>query len=310
MKGKKAIAMPFNWIFAIIVGGIILFLAIYGAVKIIGIGEQVSYTESAAKLIVLLDPLETGLASGKSGEINFQKDTRTFYTCEERDNRPFGKQTIAFSEKTIGNEYGEKGQEVSVKSKYVFAENIVEGKDLYLFSKPFFMGFKIADIIMISSKDYCFFQAPNEIKDEIGNLSLGNIKFEDSDLNNCTSDKVCFFKNSECDIEVLLDERYVDKKDKRVYFIDSLVFGAIFSSSEIYECNVQRLINKFNELVLIYKDKIKIISEKGCSSNIINDLEFIRNSNMTSSRDLIVLEEQIKNINTLNSAATSGCKLF
>ena len=94
---KKAIAMPFNWLFALIVGALILFLAIFGATRFIQTSEEALYTESAAKLISLLDPFETGLASGKSAQINFQKNTRTFYECVEYSNQPFGRQTIAFS---------------------------------------------------------------------------------------------------------------------------------------------------------------------------------------------------------------------
>ena len=75
---KKAIAMSFNWLFAIIVGAIILFLAIYATSKFIKTSEEVIYTETSAKLIALLDPLETGLASGKSEEISFKKQTRTY----------------------------------------------------------------------------------------------------------------------------------------------------------------------------------------------------------------------------------------
>ena len=73
MKNKKAIEMSFNWIFAIIVGGFILFIAIYGAGKLIRTSEQSVYTETAASLVSLFDPLETGLASGKASEISFNK---------------------------------------------------------------------------------------------------------------------------------------------------------------------------------------------------------------------------------------------
>ena len=99
---KKGIAMSFNWIFAILAGGFILFLAIFSAGKFIRTGEQILYTETAASLISLLDPLETGLASGKAHEIGFKKKSKIFFDCEENLNPPFGKQTISFSEKTFG----------------------------------------------------------------------------------------------------------------------------------------------------------------------------------------------------------------
>ena len=52
---KKAVEMSFNWLFALIVGAVILGLAIYGATKIVKTGTQVVSTESAAKLISFLE---------------------------------------------------------------------------------------------------------------------------------------------------------------------------------------------------------------------------------------------------------------
>ena len=304
--------MPFNWIFAIIVGVVILLIAIYGVSKIIIGGEELVYTESASKLISLLDPLETGLASGKASEISFEKETRTFYTCEERDNRPFGLQTLAFSEKTIGDKYGEMGQEIIIKDKYVFAEEVVEGRKLYVFSKPFFIGYKVADLTIISSKDYCFYQCPEDIKDEIENLNLNNIKFSDN-LQNCSGEIVCFNSPSlNCKISVNgnYDSGKIIKDNKEMYYVNNLVFGAIFSSPEIYECNVKRLKNKFNELALIYQDKAKIIEKKGCSLNMYNNLNFIRSLNLSSSADLIMLSGEVKIIESMNKGAQAGCKLY
>jgi len=107
---KKAIAMTFNWIFAIIVGAFILFLAIYASGKFIRTSEQSIYTETAASLVSLFDPLETGLASGKASEITFKKESKIFFDCNENLNLPFGRQTISFSEQTFGEEFGEVGR--------------------------------------------------------------------------------------------------------------------------------------------------------------------------------------------------------
>src|SRR3989344_4065519 len=154
---NKGIAMSFNWIFAILAGGFILFLAIFSAGKFIRTSEQVIYTERAASLISLFDPLETGLASGKAYEIGFKKKSKIFFNCQEYLNKPFGKQTIAFSEQTFGETYGEQGKEVSIKDKYIFSKDVVEGNIIYVFSKPFFLPFKINDLTIVSSDNdkYC-----------------------------------------------------------------------------------------------------------------------------------------------------------
>lgn len=299
-RDKKAIAISFNWIFAIIAGTIILFLAIYATTQYIQTSEKTIYTETAAQLISLFDPLETGLASGKSDEINFKKQSRIYLDCNYLNNHPFGEQTIAFSEKTFGDKFGEKGEEVSIKNKYVFAEEVVEGKKMSIFSKPFFMGFKVADVIVINSDDYCFYKASNEIKDEIESLGIKNIQFsEDLSDNSCEGTSVCFI-GSGCDINVLNNK--VVKGSSELYYTDSLLYAAIFSSSENYECNIKRLMNKFNELSLVYIDKIKIIENKGCSSNIEAKLRIMMDSAkaLKSSGDIISLDDQADVINSIN----------
>ena len=101
MKNEKAISMSFNWLFAIIVGAIVIFLAIYGVSKIMGFGGQAIDTESAARFAALLDPAETGIASGKYTEFEFQRlDTRVYFDCNAERNKPFGLQTVSFSEVT------------------------------------------------------------------------------------------------------------------------------------------------------------------------------------------------------------------
>ena len=309
MNNKKAIAMSFNWIFAIIVGAVILFLAIYSATRFIQTSETVISTETSAKLISLLDPLETGLASGKSEQINFKKLTRTYYECSSLDNRPFGKQTIAFSEQTFGDEFGETGGKVPVYNKYVFAENMVEGKDLYLFSKPFFMPFKIGDLIIISSQDYCFYQAPNNIKDDLEGLNLKNIKFTDVKEECGADDSVVCFGSNQCDINVL-NEKVIKNNGDELYYVGDLVYAAIFSSSEIYECNLKRLKNRFNELALVYIDKIKIFEQKECSSNIEIDLTIMRGFELESSMGISSLVDYSEDVNLLNQATRGGCKLY
>jgi len=310
MKNKKAIAMSFNWIFAIITGVFILFLAIYGASKFIQTSEKTIYTETAASLISLFDPLETGLASGKAYEIGFKKQSRFYFTCDYLSNQPFGKQTIAFSEQTFGEEYGEKGGGVSIKNKYVFTNEIIEGKKLYVFTKPFFMPFKITDIVMVlpDSDNYCFYDSPEEIKENLEGLNLGNIYFP-NESERCEGINVCFDIGRECDIKVFEEEGYVQKQGTRVFYIGDLIYGAIFSSPDIYECNIKRIKNKFNELGKIYLDKIKIIERKECGAQLGPKLASVI-GDINNSRDLIMFYEKIEDIDSINRRAKSGCSLY
>jgi len=319
---KKAIEMGFNVMFAIIAGIAILGLAIYGTSRFIDTGSKAVSTATSAKIISLLDPLETGLASGNSEQINFKKESRMFFECYEDENYPFGRQTISFSEQTIGEKFGERGGDVPIYNKYVFSRNMVQGKQFNIFSKEFLMPFKVADLIIINSEKYCFHSATNEIKKDVENLNIQNIQFSD-DLQNCTGINVCFgVDSSECDMVVdgCLNEgcesgyEYgrVSKGIDDLYYTDSLLYAAIFSSQENYECNLKRLMSKFNELSLIYIDKIKIIQRKGCRGDIEVGLRNLMNkaNSLEGSKGIKDLAIIAEDIDKANQATTSACRVY
>jgi hypothetical protein len=313
MKRKKAIAMSFNWIFAIIAGGFILFLAIYGAGKFIQTSEQATYTETAASLSSLFDPLETGLASGKAHVINFKKNSKIFFDCNARINPPFGKQYISFSEQTLGDKYGEEGGKVSIINKYLFADDVVEGKSIYVFSKPFFMPFKVADMTMVisGSEKYCFYDAPEKVREDLESLNLKSIIFMNA-TNKCEGIDICFNRNN-CDI-------VVDEANKRVksninggekmYYTGDMIYAAIFSHPYIYECNVKRLKNKFNEVAKIYIEKINIMERQGCMPTIGEKLRALVDKDIQNSKDILEFNRAIEDIDSINRLSNAGCMLY
>lgn len=310
---KSGIEMSFNWLFAIIAGGFILFIAIYAAGKFIGISEQQYGTETAAKFVSLFDPLEIGLVAGKSNEISFVKNTRVYFDCDENSNAPFGRQTVSFSEQMFGNKWTEKSNRIAIKNKYIFSENGIEGKKFYLFSMPFSMPFSIGDIIVVESGRYCFYDAPNEVIDDLSStgINIKNIIFPNS-TSECEGIKVCFGSSSECDITVSTPGNYVIKDGKKLYYYGNLMYGAIFSSSENYECNVKRLMSKLNELGKVYNAKIKIMERKDCEPRIEPKLNMLMGigKNITNSRDLLRLGMSSEEIDEINEAGKPGCKLY
>lgn len=329
IRSKRGVELPFEWIFAMIAGGVILFIAIYAAANFVNIGNRAVHSEIAAEFLALLDPYETGLASGKSAEINFKFDSRIIFdSCEPKEGY-FGRQTLAFTQKTY-NKWGKTGESVPIDNKYVFAENRLEGKNFFVFSKPFFMGFKVSDLIIISSKKYCFYQAPDEIKDGIISLNLKNINFSEE---SCSGIKVCFGRLSlneaaGCRILVMpnsdgnyksgqilkYDEngKHIEYED--IYYANSLVYAGIFSSKELYECNVQRLMSKFSELGSVYLGKANVVAIKGCGGNsrlgskLTIAIEAARSAKDSS--DLASLADLIKDIETINRAEKEGCQLY
>ena len=301
--GKKGfIQISFTWLFAIIVGAIILFFAIYASVKLIGTEGSISSTETGKEIAVLLNPLETGFGETTTTPLTLPRESRINNNCETFGE--FGEQEISISQQR-GSEWEATGVSSVVNNKYLFSNERVEGKNFYLFSKPFEFPFKVADLIFLtSSKDvYCFADSPQDIKDELNGLNQGNLLTE-----NCPSNSidVCFSREN-CEINVNINGREVEKKGDLVYFEgDALMYGAIFAEGEIYECQVKRLMGRVKELSIIYNDKENILLGKGCSAQV-NPLVLADSaSNLEDSSDLYLVNAVADDIEDENKRAECG----
>ncbi|HKZ34066.1 MAG TPA: hypothetical protein VJ142_02410 [Candidatus Nanoarchaeia archaeon] len=288
LNKRGFIQISFAWLFAIIIGAIILFLAIYASVKLIKTEESVSGAETGKEIAVLLNPLETGFGEEKTTLLTLPVESRIINRCESFG--VFGEQEVAVSQKIRG-EFAATGIGSLAHNKYIFSNKSVQGKNFYLFSKPFEFPFKVADLIFLTSSEesYCFIDAPEEIREELTSLSQGNLFTE-----NCPSDsiKVCFDSEGEdCNIVVDTNDKTVEKDGSMVYFEgDSLMYGAVFAEKEIYECQVQRLMKRLNNLALIYNDKETILFGRGCPLEV-NLLDLAGSAfSLNNSADLIIVK--------------------
>ncbi len=265
MRNRKGLEMSFAWLFAIIVGAIILLLAIYTSTRIIQT-EQVALDARTAKEIgVLLDPLEISFETGKSNSLTLATETRIYNRCNNEGN--FGRQIIKVSQKSL-NQWTETDVNVGFQNKIIFSDNYVEGKKFLLFSKPFEFPFKVADVIYLTSsnKKYCFINPPNDIENEISSLNQENLFTENCPTN---STKVCFGSSSDCNILVNYGGKYVEKNNQKLYFhSDSLMYAAVFSDKEVYECQLKRVMQRAEQLSTLYLDKSELVSQQGCNSNL------------------------------------------
>ena len=266
-RKRGFLGIPFAWLFAIIVGGVILFLAIFAVTKISDTQQIALDAQTSKQIGVLLNPLETGFETAKTTSMALPSETRIFNRCN--NNGYFGRQIIKVSQKTF-NKWSEPSIDVGFSNKYIFSENPVEGKKFYLFSKPFNLPFKVADVIYLTSFDtnYCFRGAPEEVEDEIGYLNQNNLFFEECPAR---SIEVCFGGN--CDIEINTKERTVSKGGEKMHFNDlSLMYAAIFSDPQVYECQLKRLMQRGSQLSQLYVEKANLISREECFSNVNSQL--------------------------------------
>jgi hypothetical protein len=312
-KNKKgALEFSFSWIFAIIVGAFILFMAIFAIIKLIPLFNQGQDAETATAIGILLNPLESGFESATKSLIRTQVETRIYGDCiESTPSEYFGKQTIQISEKTY-NKWSYTGMDIAIQNKYLFSEDYVEGKNFYIYSKSFDFPFKIADLLYLTSNSssYCFIDAPERIKDEMkDSLNAPNVFFEV-----CPEEsiRVCFSTGTNCDVVVRENQKSVRKNGEIVYYEgDALMYAAIFSSKKIYECQLTRLMKRAEQLSLIYKEKSDFLSQKvGCSSGITTNLILLRQGerNLESSSDLFSLVNEVEILEIKNS--NEECRLW
>jgi len=305
MKHKHAMQLPFAWIFAVLIGAFILFLAVYIAVKLINTGETETDLKTGKEIEILLNPLETGFQSSQTTFITIPAETRIYAGCTPKGT--FGEQTIKISQWNL-KKWTDTDIKVSFQNKYIFSKNYSEGKKFFLFSKPFEMPFKIADLIYLSSskEKYCFIDAPKSIKEELDSLGQENIATED-----CSADsiKICFSYGNSCNISVDYTAKVVAKKSDRLYFEgDALMYAAIFSEKSVYECQVKRLMQRIEQLSLLYQEKAMLVSKKNCDTNLnLASLAAVAN-NFQDSRDILslgMISDKIKQDNEF-----AYCKLW
>ena len=271
MVNKRGFEMSFAWIFAIIVGAIVIFLAIWATTKLVSVERNIGDTETGKQIGILLNPVETSLEDAKIAKITTPLETRIYNDCEILKGESFGSQRISVSTKSgVGKEWDNPGVPSVFHNKYLFSEDVVEGNEFVVFAKPFEFPFKVADLLFLWSveDEYCFVNSPQEIYEEINDLSPEGINVTGS-LEECSkkSTKVCF-GSSGCDIDVNLGSKSV-KKDKgreTIYYEEGLIYGAIFAPKKLYECQVKRLMSRASELSLLYNSKSVYLSSGNCDS--------------------------------------------
>jgi len=305
-----ALEISFGWLFAIIAGIVIIFLAIYLSSKLIGTQQESISAETGTEIETLLNPLETSFESSQTTSISIPTETRINNKCNLIGT--FGEQLIQLDQKSF-NKWVETDVNVNFHNKYLFSNSEITGKKFYIFSKSFNFPFKIADLIYITSANdrYCFVNAPNEIVKELSELNQSNIILE-----NCGEEdiQVCF-GTGKCDINVDFTSNFVKKNNTKLYFTNvedsrTLMYAAIFSDKATYECQVKRLMMRVKELSSLYIRKELIVKEKGCEDNLGGSLGILSElaGNLNNSNELEIVKISADDVNEKNDAG--GCFLW
>jgi hypothetical protein len=294
MMRKRGLEFGFAWIFAILVGGVLISLAIYATSSIIKIERETQDTVLGREFGIILSPVETSLENGKITPIEFSVETRVINDCFTSGS--FGKQEIRTAASSgVGKEFENFGLPSTHYNKYLFSDKIVQGDKMLVLSKTFNYPFRVADIIILWNLDkrYCFVSPPGDIENELKNLNPENIAIVDT-VSSCVGgdEVVCFgLSDRECDVRVSLESKRVEKVGGSVYYSEefsddfgqNLLYGAIFSDPDIYECQIERLMKRVSELAKLHLAKTEYLSPLGCSSNL--EIDLISLSNIASGID-------------------------
>jgi hypothetical protein len=317
MRGKKAKSFgsnfpffpnrkkgdfDFEWIFAILAGIAILILAIYGASRV---GDTMRYqrdTETGKQISILADPLQAGFATSSLGRIKFKQEAKILNECYEEG---FGKNDISVALRSgVGKPWNEPGGATSIHNKYIFSDGL-SGKEFLVFSTPFNFPFKTADMIFITTKGYCFIDAPEEIEEVLRGFNAPNIRIQ-----NCSNEdiEVCFGKR--CNISVYgtcsgcdsqYEEGYVEKNGARMSFAGNLMYAAFFSSKQVYDCNVKRLLYRTSRVAEVFAAKVDLMNSRNLGSGLKPDLlTFASMTSDASSGEIISLSAATREIKLKN----------
>lgn len=314
MLSKKGFELSFNWLFAIIVGAAIIFLAIFLASRIVENQRAISQSELGKELEVILSPLETGVEEGKLSSIIYPVETRIFNSCKESS---VGFQEISVASSSgVSQKWEESGKKTISKNKFIFSQNIIQGKKFNVFSKPFNFPFEVANFLFIlpENQDYCMVNPPKYIESEVQDLLFDFVNIS-SEKRYCEKSALTIcFTSALCDININLDAHSVRKEKYSLYYSDydnqnSMLYAAIFSSPEIYECNLKRIMQKTSELSQVYLKKEEVLNSI-CSINLGPELEILKNKTLSlnNSRDILIIQNYAKSIGDKNEILS--CKLF
>lgn len=303
MRSKSG-QFDFVWIFALIVGAMILVLAVYGAMKFGDSTRYQSDSEIAKTLSVITDPLQAGFADGSFGTILFKQESRIHNDCSTIS---FGTNRISVQTRSgIGNEWNPPGVSTSIHNKYIFSSEINSGKTFYVFSKSFEFPYKFADLIFLTSDNYCFVNAPDYVDDEINKMNMPNIKLDPCENENVV--RVCFDSGtSDCDVKVTGANSgvgTVKKNGTTMEFVDNLMYAAIFSDKLIYDCNVERLAFRGSKIAQCFVEKTEFMNPRGCNTNMKSDL--ISFSFGLDAGDLISLKSEAEEMGRKNDRELCG----
>lgn len=281
MKLSKRGVVQFTWIFSLIIGALIIFLAVYSAAKFVQTSSFQTQAELVRQLDVVLNPFASVGAITTmtlSKQVELPVEMQLNFSCSSQGNY---NELNARTRKGKGwGDWLERG--FRIKDKYIFSDSL-SGKNLWVFSKPFEMPWRVDDAIYILDKSYCFDNPPQNIKDEIDAMGFSQsgqgAVFLKKDSCPAGSVEVCF-GSRQCAVNVNYPLGIVRKEGEGLVFAgDAMMYAAIFSGKAVYQCNFDRFIERLRtQIDMNIAESIKL-KERGCDTDaLLSSLQLMKSA--------------------------------
>jgi len=294
---RKAQFQQFAWIFSVIVGALILFFTFFFLSQYAKQVEKPSRQITIASGInILVEPFSaiSNLAEIRAEILELPKNYVVEIGCEKNYN--------TIKAKNIKEKYFEISEKVY--DKYIFSKTINTSKNnkFLVYSMPIEIPFHVGNAIVIVTEDACLKDLPykkNELKEVIEELEIEKIP----KINFTGCDDKNKYNKGEGD--------YGNLGGK--IWIRNLVSAAVFSDKELYNCNLDRILDRAIKIADILKGKAEIASVYGCDyGNIVGILEEYKNKaeKLKGNQDLAEFYNIIKQLEDANRNLPIECRLF
>lgn len=304
---SRGVEFGFSWLFVLLVGAAILFIAIFAVQRLVKTADIQQSSELAANFDSLLSPLETSVETSAYHTFTLNQPVRFVFDCDASGSLG----TDSFTLQTrAGNGWTRAGVPARSSTRYVFSNDSLEGTHVHTFAAPFTFPYKVGDVFFLYTEQYCLVDAPETVRSFVDQLGTNSFNLSDS-KQHCspTAVSVCF-NRGDCDITVRTSDGIqgsVTKNRQTVEYYDTLLYGALVASPERYICEVARLRKRAAGLATLYMNKASLLAREGCSTNLEADLLYF-STQLESSASFSTVQSLAEELEVRNEQLI--CPLF
>lgn len=267
---KRGIEFSFSWLFSLLVGGVILFLALYASRSLIQTERQVQESELSVAFTNVFTPLRTGGAETLVPRaITFPQPVALTLRCTPKGTavRVTAKDNLAGTSEPY---------ESLVRDSFVSGNTTIQGKHIMSLVLPVRLPYLIGDLIVLWSHPYCFVDPPEAVREKIGLADTNTIQLAPA-VAYCSSKsvKVCFAGSASpklCDIRVdQISETFTFTGRTPQPYTGNMLYAGLFGTPDQYDCLVRQIGEQTALLAERYRAKSALVGSgqsTGCSGGM------------------------------------------